>query len=338
MTTSPSPTPSPGDLPEGFPSGMVTAEPALVTKALAEVSAIGPYFEISSDAGREDEPLWRPLRELSRDTEALRARITDYRRRLGVREDRVAASILFQGLAARMWSPVVGTVSAYGLLPATVSEHLLWRPVPTGPLPLWAPPSTMRWLVLPSLATGAAPETSPAPAPGTGPAPASEASPAFGPGIGLTLAPGTGAAPAGAAGIIGGPGTGNGQVAELVYRTVVTEMLEPLAEAFRSVSKIASGLLWGNAGSALAGILRTLPQARPDLAPRAARLVGDVLRLGVLAGTGRLAEPAPGTHLFVRSSCCLYYRVQPGGYCDDCALIPTADRAAQWARLTGGPL
>ncbi|RCG31113.1 hypothetical protein DQ384_10145 [Sphaerisporangium album] len=290
----------------------MTAEPALVTKALAEVSAIGPYFEVSSDAGREDEPLWRPLRELSRDTEALRARITDYGRRLGAEEDRVGASILFQGLAARVWSPVVGTVTAYRLLPAAAPGHLLWRPVPTGPLPLWAPPVTMRWLVLPSSVTGGAPGTWTAPGPETG------------------------TSPAGEAGFVGGPGAGNGQVTELVYRTVVTEILEPLVEAFRGVSRIAAGLLWGNAASALAGVLRTLPLARPDLAPGAARLVGDVLRLGVLAGTGRLVEPAPGTHLFVRTSCCLYYRVEAGGYCDDCALIPDPDRAARWERLTGG--
>ncbi|MCW2878730.1 MAG: hypothetical protein JWQ95_2830 [Sphaerisporangium sp.] len=256
----------------------MTADPDLVVEALADVSAIGPYFAISTDPGHEDDLTWRPLSELASGTGALRARIIDFERRLGTGESRVAASILFQGLAARLWSPVVGAVTAHGLVPVAAGTHLRWRPVATGPLPLWTP-RTAGWATV------------------------------------RDERPGT-----------------EGRVAALLYRAVVTELLEPLVQAVQSVTKIAPSLLWGNAASALAGTLRTLPAARPDLGPSAARLVHEVLQLGVLAGTGELAEPAPGHHFFTRVSCCLYYRVPGGGMCDDCALLDPAARDGQWAR------
>jgi ferric iron reductase protein FhuF len=250
----------------------------MIVEALADVSAIGPYFVVSTDPACEDDLTWRPLGDLFSDTAALRAKIIDYGRRLGADESRVAASILFQGLAARLWSPVVGAVTAHGLLPVAARAHLRWRPVATGPLPLWTP-RTAGWARVPR--EGA---------------------------------------------------RDDGGSAALVYQAVVTELLHPLAEAVRDITKIASSLLWGNAASALAGTLRTLTPARPELGPHAARLVRDVLRLGVLAGSGELAEPAPGQYFFARTSCCLYYRVPGGGMCDDCALLDPAVRDAQWAR------
>ncbi|MEV7970546.1 (2Fe-2S)-binding protein [Sphaerisporangium sp. NPDC088356] len=259
----------------------VVADPGLVVTALADVSAIGPYFAVCTEPGCDDAPSWRPLGELSSDIGALRARVADFERRLGTGESRVAASILFQGLAARLWSPVVGAATAHRLVPVHASAHMRWRAAPTGPLPLWTP-RTAGWATV-----------------------------------------------------------RQAECAEVVYQAVVAELLDPLVEAFQQVTKIAPSLLWGNAASALAGTLRTLPAARPDLGPPAARLVGEVLRLGVLAGTGEPAEPAPGHHFFVRTSCCLYYRVPGGGMCDDCALLTPAIREAQWARTVrqaGGAL
>ncbi|GII79556.1 hypothetical protein Sru01_45380 [Sphaerisporangium rufum] len=280
-----------------------------VGRALAEVSAFGPYFAVEpAGTGRTTGPGerdghgdgdgrgraagpggagwagaagdggdgWRPMAELATDTAALRARIADFARRLGTGEPRVAASILFQGLAARLWSPVVGTVTARGLVPVDAAGCLRWRPAATGPLPLRAAAGG-GWLAVPA------------------------------------------DLPA-------------GRVAGLVYDAVVPGLLAPLADAVRDVVKIPAAVLWGNAASALAGTLRTLPPVRPDLGPAAARLVAGVVRLGLLAGTGEPAEPAPGVHFFVRTSCCLYYRVPGGGLCDDCALVRPPDRAAAWAR------
>ncbi|MGW4641004.1 (2Fe-2S)-binding protein [Sphaerisporangium sp. NPDC004334] len=316
----------------------VRADLGLVAETLAELSAIGPYYAIStgpepgsgpgtnpgsgvdsgsgSDSGStsssEDDGGWRPLSELVTDTGALRAKIEDYQRRLGAEEVRVAASVLFQGLAARLWSPVIGAVAARGLIPAEAPSDLHWRPAATGPLPLRAS-ATSRWLVLPARG-GSAGEDLPA-----GVDSSAQGVPDGGTSSG-------GAVPGG-----GGGSEGAGGAAEVAYRVVVTDLLEPLLGAVREIAGVSVPLLWGNAASSLAGTLRTLPVARPDLGPRAARLVREVLGLGVLAGTGRLAEPAPGWYSFVRVSCCLYYRVPGGGMCDDCALLDPAVREAQWA-------
>ncbi|GAA3515659.1 ferric iron reductase protein FhuF [Streptosporangium album] len=247
------------------------AEGDEVTGVMAEVSAIGPYFAISTETAERAGPVWRPLTELHTDVGALRAWTGHVGRRLGTGETRVAASILFQGLAARLWSPVVGAVAARGLLVDLAPADLHWRPVESGPVPLWTARPT-GWEV-------AGPDRAAAPA----------------------------------------------------YRTVMTGLLEPLALAVQEVTKIAPRLLWGNAASALAGTLPAIACERPDIVPRAASLIRELLALGVLEGTGDLAEAAPGHHSFVRRSCCLYYRLPGGGMCGDCALPAPKARHGQGA-------
>ncbi|MFE5730171.1 MULTISPECIES: (2Fe-2S)-binding protein [unclassified Streptomyces] len=100
-------------------------------------------------------------------------------------------------------------------------------------------------------------------------------------------------------------------------RAVVQEAhLVPLHAALRRDGRTATRLLWGNAGSALAGALRELTRwarahGRPDAADRAAALVAELLDHPDLAGTVR------GPRLR-RASCCLYYRCPGGGLCGDC--------------------
>ncbi|MFF8605618.1 (2Fe-2S)-binding protein [Streptomyces sp. NPDC015346] len=98
--------------------------------------------------------------------------------------------------------------------------------------------------------------------------------------------------------------------------TVVDSHLVPLSRAFRQDGRISPRLLWGNAGSALAGALRELTRwsrarDRPEVAVRAAGLVSGLLAHPDLAGTVR--GPA-----LRRASCCLYYRCPSGGLCGDC--------------------
>ncbi|MFJ2029808.1 (2Fe-2S)-binding protein [Streptosporangium sp. NPDC087985] len=119
--------------------GLLPAEPRLATGALAEMSAISAYFEIATDPAEHAEPAWRPLTDLFTDRKALSAMIADVGHRLGTSETRVAASILFQGLTARLWSPVVGAILIHDLLVDLAPIRVHWRPAPTGPLPLWAP-------------------------------------------------------------------------------------------------------------------------------------------------------------------------------------------------------
>lgn len=251
----------------GTAPGLRPAEPSRVTTALTDVAEISAYFAIETAPPAEG---WRPLTDLFTDPDALADRITAVTHRLDAAERRVAASILFQGLAARLWSPALGAAVAHDLLLDLDPGRLYWRPADTGPMPLRAPSPT-------------------------------------------------------------GWSTGDPErVRTFLYETVVDGLLEPLAAAVRRTTRIAPGLLWGNAASALAGTVRAIARERPGLTAPAAALVRDLLARGVLKGTGELHEPFPGRHFFVRRSCCLYYRLPDAGKCGDCALLDPDTRRAQW--------
>lgn len=103
---------------------------------------------------------------------------------------------------------------------------------------------------------------------------------------------------------------------------VLAGHLVPLHHATRDACPVADGLLWGNAGSALAGSLRVLhtwcvARGRTAQARTALDLAARLFRDPLLEGTGTLD---PGKVAFVRRSCCLYYRIPGGGLCGDCVL------------------
>jgi ferric iron reductase protein FhuF len=102
------------------------------------------------------------------------------------------------------------------------------------------------------------------------------------------------------------------RVTDLLARVIDT-VLTPLTEALAERYSLSRQVLSGNIASAVFGAARMVGVARPDLAP-AARDAAAALLAGPLAGTGELGEH------FVRSSCCLYYRIPGGGYCGDCVL------------------
>jgi hypothetical protein len=100
--------------------------------------------------------------------------------------------------------------------------------------------------------------------------------------------------------------------------TVLHGHLEPLTAALVAQYRMSTGLLWGNAASALAGAARELDRwaharGRRDVATRARGLAAELLAHPLLADTGTLTGTA-----FRRRSCCLYYRVPGGGVCGDC--------------------
>ncbi|MFF4545690.1 (2Fe-2S)-binding protein [Streptomyces sp. NPDC001406] len=112
--------------------------------------------------------------------------------------------------------------------------------------------------------------------------------------------------------------TGNPGDAATLAAAVLRGHLEPLGEALRARYGLAAGLLWGNAGSALAGAARELDRwargnGRGDVADRARTLTAELFTHPLLTDTGTLT----GTS-FRRRSCCLYYRVPGGGVCGDC--------------------
>ncbi|WP_217145592.1 (2Fe-2S)-binding protein [Streptomyces sp. AC627_RSS907] len=99
---------------------------------------------------------------------------------------------------------------------------------------------------------------------------------------------------------------------------VLRAHLCPLTATVHARYRVATGLLWGNAASALAGAGRELEgwarrHGRTDTAARARSLTADLLGHPLLAGTGTLTGTA-----FRRRSCCLYYRVPGAGVCGDC--------------------
>ncbi|MBC6459016.1 (2Fe-2S)-binding protein [Actinomadura sp. HBU206391] len=227
---------------------------AAAASTLREVAALGPYFVVSTgsgDAGPGDAGAgWRPLPE--RDPERLLGLVEAYAQRLGTRERRVAASILFQGLASRLWSPAVAC-AAYGMVLDLSDLH--WRWAPGAPIALWLPEPVARRSADP---------------------------------------------------------------ASDVHTLVVDGQLRPLRTVLLQVTRLADGLLWGNAASALAGTLQAAGR-RPALAAAMSQLVGDLLTRDPLAAAGTVDT----TGRFVRRSCCLYYRVPPGGeLCGDCCLAP----------------
>ncbi|GGO16611.1 hypothetical protein GCM10010116_33480 [Microbispora rosea subsp. aerata] len=121
------------------------------------------------------------------------------------------------------------------------------------------------------------------------------------------------------------------EAAEPLYRSV-SALLKQLADLVLSQVKLAPRLLWGNAASALGGIIRALARERPEHAADALTLGNLLLDLEDLRGTGHFTEPAPGRPFFTRTSCCLYYRIPGGGKCGDCALLASDVRRAQWAQ------
>lgn len=97
---------------------------------------------------------------------------------------------------------------------------------------------------------------------------------------------------------------------------LLPDVLDPLAAAIAARYALSPQVLRGNVASAVFGAVGTVGTARPDLAD-AARSTGAALLAGPLAGTG--GPTGPGGR-FVRTSCCLYYRIPGGGYCGDCVL------------------
>ncbi|GGQ34301.1 hypothetical protein GCM10010187_59250 [Actinomadura coerulea] len=210
---------------------------------LGRVGELGTYFELVT-VGVSGDPPWGAF---PGGAGRLRGAVRDYGGRLGTDEVRVAASLLFQGLAARIWSPVVAA-AALGVVPDL--SDVRWRWAPDEPIML------------------------------------------------------------GLAEVRGWRAGSVAEATEIVYPLVVDGLLRPLREAMLEFVKLADGLVWGNAASALAGSLNV-----GGADPGRVAIARALLAREPLAGAGSFG---PGG--FVRSNCCLYYRVPGGGMCGDCGL------------------
>lgn len=104
---------------------------------------------------------------------------------------------------------------------------------------------------------------------------------------------------------------------------VIDVHLQTLVNALQAVAPAATGMLWGNVASGIAGALRSMTQAGVAAASDCHAVGSTLLAHGPLHGSGTLTVHN-GALQFVRRNCCLFYRLDGGGMCADCALLRAA--------------
>ena len=100
---------------------------------------------------------------------------------------------------------------------------------------------------------------------------------------------------------------------------LLTGLIEHLVASLQAACPLSPQVAWGNVGSALNGAAIVLGQLRPERAAETYRLTEALLARPPL----NLVTPVAGPS-FRRNSCCLLYRIAPGGrdaLCGDCVLI-----------------
>jgi iron complex transport system ATP-binding protein len=260
--------------------GLTSATAEQIATARAASDALGLYFRLADPAG--DHGQWRPVALLYQPgTGPLDELLDSVRARLGGCERRVAASLFYQGFAARLLSPQLGCVAAGGCLPSLPADRLSWREpaaemiqLGLGPGPGWHGPAgpLLDRLLEQSFTTHLGPLAS---------------------AIRLKLSISAGLLQDNAASAL---------VSGL-------RLLDPLlaARAIPPPEARADPFAGPRPGSL------TGPEPESGWRPLAARaLAGPTLR-----GSGTVTGGDPG---FVRRSCCLYYRTASGGLCGDCPL------------------
>ena len=105
-------------------------------------------------------------------------------------------------------------------------------------------------------------------------------------------------------------------------RVLLGELLGPATAAIARLVPISGRVLRGNVASAVNAAARQLAWQRPDLADGAWQAAARLFSSPLLDSERHPPGPA-----FRRSSCCLFYRVAPGGraaLCGDCILRSAA--------------
>ncbi|GAA2658262.1 (2Fe-2S)-binding protein [Streptomyces lunalinharesii] len=112
-----------------------------MTAILNRSAAVGPFFAVRTDAGAPREHGFLPLGELYGESSApaLRTRVAAVATRLGVTEPRIAASLVYQGLAGRLWSIALAPAVLAGRVPDLGGGALWWHPDRSTPDELWLP-------------------------------------------------------------------------------------------------------------------------------------------------------------------------------------------------------
>jgi hypothetical protein len=112
-----------------------------VGDVLRDVARLGPFFDVGTDPAGAAR--WHPLTYLYTDPRPLRHRIAHVRRVLDS-DARVAASVTFQGLAARVLSAPFAAAVLHGVVPRLTAAELHFTISTAAPWPLWCrPPSAV---------------------------------------------------------------------------------------------------------------------------------------------------------------------------------------------------
>ncbi|MBI0295147.1 (2Fe-2S)-binding protein [Streptomyces sp. PRKS01-29] len=112
---------------------------------LPDAARVGPFFALRTGTGDPSAEGYARIGEAYRLTGAgaagpvLRARVEAVAASLRTDEPRVAASLVFQGLAARVWSLALGPAALSGAVPHLRPDRLWWHPGRVAPDDLWWP-------------------------------------------------------------------------------------------------------------------------------------------------------------------------------------------------------
>lgn len=258
---------------------------------LRAAACVGPFFAVDR---LDDNPSWLPLSEFADHPDGLAARVSAAlespllqalrRTAPDVVSIRVAASIAFLGLAARVVSPAIGSTLCIGIVPVLTWDRLCWRPARTGIVPL-------AFGQVEGLTVG------PRSVPDLRAVPDPQAVPD------LRAAPDLRAVTA-------------------LRETVINPTLAlgaTVAERFG----LSGQVVRGNAASAITGAAAAVAGSGRCTVRAAVDLAAALLDQPGLLGAGSFADldrPRPHFH---RNSCCLLYRAG-GGLCGDCVLAPDA--------------
>ena len=107
---------------------------------IGELAALGPYFALYREEGGS--PGWRPVTAVISDGGELDQIIDGVAARLGAAPPWIAASVFYQGWAARLTSIYAGSIVLGGAIPDLSASSLRFRQPRSGPVELAAAPVT----------------------------------------------------------------------------------------------------------------------------------------------------------------------------------------------------
>lgn len=108
------------------------------------------------------------------------------------------------------------------------------------------------------------------------------------------------------------------EVVEVMAYSILSDQFTGFHAALRGVARVADGLLWGNAASALSSGARRVAAGRSD--DRVTPLATALLSRAPLRNK-MVSAPVGGAR---RSTCCLWYRTRDRTKCGDCPLTERA--------------